>query len=386
MSLIYYITIGFLGLFFILESKFKVIEVENSISARKKYIIINWGIGIIVLILLAANRTGYDSKAYQRFFSFITVFGQSLNDYTYIFFGYLVYFVRNIFPTITYFEFQALICGILGYVAIKRLMPYILSLRIVLFLYLISGTIALDGLQFKNFIAVLFLLIAFPCLLQQNKKLKNTVEYTLLIIIASMFHFSFIIYCFFVLFIWIDNVKMENILKKMVVIGVVTFWVLFLFSNFLPGILASISKISILRKLSNYAAQFSGKRAIVPMVIYLFQIGVMYFCKKKNYLYPQKIKKFVDIVWLVNLELALLLPALLYANAAFRLFRNLYLVNFIVYSNFIVRLPRLSYKRIVVSIVVLILGLFIMVYPNILLNQKIDIIEGMLNGKFFLIR
>ena len=122
------------------------------------------------------------------------------------------------------------------------------------------------------------------------------------------------------------------------------------------------------------------------MVIYLFQIGVMYFCKKKNYLYPQKIKKFVDIVWLVNLELALLLPALLYANAAFRLFRNLYLVNFIVYSNFIVRLPRLSYKRIVVSIVVLILGLFITVYPNILLNQKIDIIEGMLNGKFFWIR
>lgn len=386
MSLIYYTGLIITGLFFVLESRYKSALSESGAIAKKKYIGVDIVLAFGIIILLSANRTGYDSISYQRFFSAINFENNNILDYSYVFFGYLIATIKKFIPNISYFEFQALVCLVMGYIAKKALDSYVLSFRGVCFLYLASGTIAMDGLQFKNFISVLFLLIGYSYVVKENRNVFCTCMYTLFIGIAVLFHFSFAIYLFLILFIWLDGKRADKISKVLLAVGVCSFMVLYFIPALLPGILNLIAKIPIFKKLLIYTLSFNGRRALPALFIYLFQIFFLQICKKESVKYKGKLKKITAITWYVNLAMGILLPSLLYANAAFRLFRNLYIINFIVFSNYIIQLPRLSKKRNIMSFIAVIVSIAVMIYPNFLLNQRIDIMEAMLKGKFFWLR
>ena len=340
MSLVYCIGLLLSSLWFLLESKWTRLNTEQSVYSKKRNLIINIVFGFILVVLISANREGYDSISYQRFFNYTSTSVMSL-DYTYVTFGKLIIWIKQIFPLITYFEFQALVSIVLGIVVKYRLNAYMLSFRIFCFFYLLSGTIAMDGLQFKNFVAVLFLMIAIPFLTRDGNNVRNTILYVLFIIIATLFHFSFAIYIFLVMIRWWDYERV---------------------------------------------AGYSGKRALVSFFLYFLQLAFMRICVKNSNKLTPDLEKFTRIIWTANLIMGIFLPGLLYANAGYRLFRNVYIVNFIVFSNHIVIMRRLSNNRIVTSIAIMVICLSILIYPNFLLRQNADVMGAMLNGKFFWIK
>lgn len=385
MSLVYCIGLLLSSLWFLLESKWTRLNTEQSVYSKKRNLIINIVFGFILVVLISANREGYDSISYQRFFNYTSTSVMSL-DYTYVTFGKLIIWIKQIFPLITYFEFQALVSIVLGIVVKYRLNAYMLSFRIFCFFYLLSGTIAMDGLQFKNFVAVLFLMIAIPFLTRDGNNVRNTILYVLFIIIATLFHFSFAIYIFLVMIRWWDYERVEKYAHIFVIIGFAAFSILYIVPSVLPRLLNIVAMLPYMSKLGQYVAGYSGKRALVSFFLYFLQLAFMRICVKNSNKLTPDLEKFTRIIWTANLIMGIFLPGLLYANAGYRLFRNVYIVNFIVFSNHIVIMRRLSNNRIVTSIAIMVICLSILIYPNFLLRQNADVMGAMLNGKFFWIK
>lgn len=385
MSLVYCLGLLLSSLWFLLESKWTQSYTEQSVYSKKRNFIINIVFGFILVVLIAANREGYDSISYQRFFNYTSTSVISF-DYTYVTFGKLIIWIKQIFPHITYFEFQAFVSILLGIVVKYRLNPYMLSFRIFCFFYLLSGTIAMDGLQFKNFVAVLFLMIAIPFLTKDGNNVRNTILYLLFIIIATLFHFSFAIYIFLIMIRWWDYEKVEKYAYIFVFVGFVAFSILYIVPSVLPRLANIVAVLPYMSKLTNYAAGYSGKRSLVSFFLYFLQLAFMRNCVRNSNKLTPELEKFTKIIWTANLIMGIFLPGLLYANAGYRLFRNVYIINFIVFSNYIVIMRRLSNTRIVTSIVIMVICLFILIYPNFLLRQNVDIMGAMLNGEFFWIK
>ena len=386
MTVIYYLGLTITGVYFLLESRFKKSLTEDTKLSKRKYLIANCILYIILLFLLSANRTGFDSRAYQRFFNSVYSWNTPIYDYTYFIFGKIIYVSKLLYADITYFEFQLIVCLLLGIIIKKKLNPYIFSFRIFSFFYLLSGTIAMDGMQFKNFIAVLFFLIATSYLVKENNNIKNSILYIIFVSISALFHFAFIIYLVLIVFKWWKYERVEKIGKVLVILGSFLFCCLYVFPVLLPKIVTTLSIIPILKKLSKYSLSFTGKSAFIPFFLYFIQLLFLKICVQKKADMPEKLDRFNRMVWIINLLMGIFLPGLLYANAAFRLFRNIYILNFIVYSNRIVRLARLSNERMIYSIIGIAICLIILIYPNILLNQSVDIMDAMLNGKYFWIK
>jgi len=333
---------------------------------------------------MSSNREGYDSISFQRFFSYdIGLDGEVVWDYTYVTFGYLVYVVKNLFYDISYFQFQVLIMLLLGFLCFRYLRCFILSFRGVCFLYLFSGTFAMDGLQFKNFISVLIFIIAFVTLINNENTIRSITFYILLIAISALFHFSFVVYLPFMFSRFISYEKIEKYANKMMIIGIVAFALLFFFSSLLPILLQLIATIPILEKLFNYVDSFNGARSIPPMLLYFLQLFILKQCNNGSRRLPEELLRFEKFVLLLNLMIGFLLPGLLYANAAYRLFRNIYILNFIVMTNWIMTMKRLGQKRIMCSLLVMIMTLGILVYPNFLLKQYEDILKPVLYGCYY---
>ena len=90
-----------------------------------------------LLILLTANRTGYDARNYQMFYKYIALHKKNPWDYSYKFYSKLTMFFQLYLKNRTYFEFQAIILVIIGCFMVPRINRLSLSYPMVVFLYLL---------------------------------------------------------------------------------------------------------------------------------------------------------------------------------------------------------------------------------------------------------
>lgn len=332
-----------------------------------------------LLILLTANRTGYDARNYQMFYKYIALHKKNPWDYSYKFYSKLTMFFQLYLKNRTYFEFQAIILVIIGCFMVPRINRLSLSYSMVVFLYLISGVFASDGMQFKNFIAVCFLIMALE-FLQRGQGAIGIVKYIILIGIACLFHFSCVIY--FVLPV-VKNSFFQRIRVVFPVIGLI-FYIVFLFGGqeLLSVFLPIISKVPGLSKLAGYANSFAGARSLVPVMLYFIGLILLYLCRYNRKILPKKLSDYNNLITNIWILMGIFLPTLAFANAPYRFYRNLYIPIFIVISNYLVSLRGISQKKSISSLFVLVYVLSIFLYP-IALGQARDIYAGIFDGTLF---
>lgn len=336
-------------------------------------------LAISVLILMTANRLGYDVLNYTRFFLHVKNTHINPFDYTYEFLSRVVIFVSSLFTDITYPKFQALLLTILGsFLIFPILKKYSVSTAGVISLYILSGSYAIDGMQFKNFIAVSFLLFAIYVLLNGGR--MSLPLYYIVLMIAILFHFSFTIYLFLPL---IRTHYIKNSSTIFPIIGMMTYLFFFFMSPVASALLMILSRLPFLSKLAIYATQSASYRSLVAVGIYLMVLFLLEYCRRYQEFLTNKTKYLLTSILLVWRMLGLVVPFLYFANAPFRLYRNLFILIFIVIVNTILELPVMSRARLKIIFSSLAVIGIIYYYP-ILLGQYIDVYYPVIDsGMYF---
>ncbi len=344
----------------------------------------------IIILLMTANRTGYDADAYTRFFNLVKSTKMNPYDYTYDAFYRVELCILPFYPKLTYPEFHALLLLVTGlfcvYPVIKK---YSVDPAVVLSLYVLSGTFAADGMQSKNFVAVCILVATFYFYSDYDKKKWHIFAYYICLFLAMLFHFSFAIYVFL-------PVTKTNRFRKygriFPVIGGMLYFIFLYGGGFTTAIVTYISRIQFLSKAENYGMGRAGIRSLVPFTIYFAILTALYYFtgeKRNQALFrtvesDEKRKNLASIAMDVRYIwelMGLFLPVLIYANATYRFYRNLYIPVFIVITNSVLSIKNKNRRKIGI---ILLLGVAfaIFIYP-ILLRQHIDIYESILKGYWF---
>ena len=332
----------------------------------------------IVLVGMSANRGVGDVRSFIAFYNHVRNYSENPWDYTYELFAWITGAFLKVFPNTTFFEFRAaLILAVwIGiYFFYKK---YTYRFESLFFLYLLSGTFIHDGAQIKNFDAVAFLIYGLNFLIHTEKKYLGL--YYMFAITAVFFHFSFFIYLFLpiVKLRWFQRIK-----KGIPILGGGVYVIFFIGGTALTDvILRALSYLPMMGKLNFYLTSYSGKRSLVLFLIYYIALYSLYRCRFGISLLDEKKAKLLNLTYDIWLLMGSMLPFLIYANAAYRLFRNLYIPIFIVISNYVVTIPRFSKKRVCVSGMILCFIFSIFIQP-ILFGQWIDTYQPLIDGDFF---
>lgn len=134
---------------------------------------------------------------------------------------------KSIGFTYQQFLFIYELCGIIiGLTVIKRITD---NYHYVLAMYLMTA-VFMDTNQIRNFMAYMLLALALTYLAE-----KRNLIYEILVIIASLFHISSVLFVLFPLFIWIFNSK-KNWMKLYVTIIFALCLMIFINGNKIPGL------------------------------------------------------------------------------------------------------------------------------------------------------
>ena len=332
---------------------------------------------LIILIGMSASRGG-DVRSFIAFYNYIAEYSKNPWDYTYELFSKIALVFLKLWTNSTYFEFRAVLILLIWVGVFFFYKEYIYSFKILFFLYLFSGTFMHDGAQIKNYVAVAFLLYGLTFLF--NDKLKSLILYYIFVTVAVLFHFSFLVYLLIPLVKthWFKCVK-----KGIPILGGGIYAIFFWGGTGLTGtVLRALSYLPMMDKLNTYLTSYSGKRSLVLVFIYYTGLYAIYRCRFGRFLLDEKKAKLLNLIYDSWLLMGIMLPFLIYANAAYRLFRNLYIPSFMVMSNYIVSIPRLSKKRLCVSGIILCFVLLLCIQP-ILFGQWFDTYQLLIDGYFF---
>lgn len=379
MSIIILVALLLSFIYFIYSEK----EEYNVWAGRLKLYPIGRGfITSIILFLLvigmSANRGIGDVAAFRSFYNHIKLYSYNPWDYTYELFAKMTDIFTNIVPEATFFEYHAVLVFICWIAIIIFYKKYVYRFNIVFFFYFLSGVFAHDGGQIKNFISVALLICGLVFLFDNNK--KNICLYYIFVSVAILVHFSFIIY----FLLPIVKTKWFQLNRKIFpIIGGIIYIVLLISGTTITGsILRLLSNLPMLAKLNSYATAYAEVRSLVPVAIYYIVLYVFYCLKfYKSGMDTEKVK-LLDTIYNVWLFMGAFLPFLVYANAVYRLYRNLYIPILAAMSNVVVCIPRFTRKRICISGTVLIF-VFAVFLHTIVMGQWVDAFLPIIQGDYF---
>lgn len=371
-----FMVVCFAAYILIPQIKFKTTRVEFGLDKLYTSILF-----IFLVLLMTANRTGYDAVSYKRFYDWAYIKGINIGDYTYGLLYRIIEVFRNITTGITYYEFHAIVLVISMLLLILPVLNrYTKHISYVVLMYVASGVFASDGIQFKFFIAVSFLLAGINFLFQSDK--KGIIFFYLLTTIAVLFHFSMSIFYFLPL---IKTTWYKRISRSLPVIGFILYALMFGFSKPFSAILALLAAyIPILAKLSVYISQSAGIRSIYPVFIYcIILLWLEYTNKETSYLSERTQSFRIDVLYVWR-YVGLFLPTLYVANASYRIYRALLILIFILACEIIMELNLKKIgKEFIINVIIVYFIVFVIFYYTIVLGFEYDVYMPILDNLFF---
>lgn len=352
---------------------------NKKLAIRIKYILVGLFLLFVVIVGMCANRMQADARAYNGFFSYVKIYGLNPWDYTYTLFSYITRIFVFVFPNLSVYEYRALICLTGWIIIIYGYSKYSTSLNSVLLLYLMSFLFAHDGAQIKNFLALSMVLSAISFYIGHSK--CYLIKFYVIMGIAVLLHFS----CFVYLFIPLVGTRwFKSNGKIFPVIGVAIYFIFYLIGVPITSfVLARITSIvPILSKAGVYSEYYSGKRSLVFVVIYFLSYFLLLQCRQSIYLLSEEKKSFFNQTFDIWNYMGAILPFLIYANAAYRLFRNLIILVFVCVTNSLLCYSRFSHRRLNFTLIALALVFSIILQP-ILFNSSVDVFFPIFSGNFF---
>lgn len=259
----------------------------------------------------------------------------------------------------TYNQFR-LIISIVGYLLIiNTLNRYVKFKNYILMLYLIYPFIN-DAIQIRNFLSISIVIFVFRYLIDDSK--RGGIKYLIGIIAASFIHKVSIIYLTF-LFLKYFNIK------KFKIIAIYTSCILTIlaYTDIYPSIIRIFtSEVRIL----DYFTRRTTDGMIVVVAVFLLFYGVFKIMynecfrniDKAEVLFKNKevYEKFLDLIYKINIMMFFIIPLMVYNFNFIRIYRNILVLNYIIYVNAI--LINRSNKRLFLEYIILSVGFVLFLF------------------------
>lgn len=180
----------------------------------------------------------------------------------------------------------------------------------------------IDIIQIRNYMATIFLLIAI-CFLHEKKKNASII----VVLIASTFHLSFALYLpFIVLYGSSRYVKIRDYYKKISVVFLITYATFYLLNILGINVLGKILRQFIFfDRYSVYATTRTRFGSIIYVGLYFLTLWCIYNDRQKE---SQVLFDWDSIISNLNLYISIILPLLVINTNAYRLLRNLNIINY----------------------------------------------------------
>lgn len=299
-------------------------------SARYKNVKwISFGSILLVTLIWAGNLVGPDIENY--FFQYKNISLRINSNSVEIVYNFLMKLFSSSGVSFYYFRYIMCIIG-LG-IIFYSLSKFNINIHGIFVAYLCCQFF-LDGIQFRNFLALPFLIIA---LVVMSKKVKHwKLIFLLLILFATLIHESFLAYLCFLL-VPDDTTFKSKIIKTHATIAIILCVVLFVFRKYLSIIVNLISTVD-----SDKAMSYSEVATnLGPLICFALQVVAILF-SLYNYKKMVRIQKYYDgdtefevrleiskrILWM-NIIALYLLPFTMVQLTFYRLIRNIVLINYV---------------------------------------------------------
>ncbi len=340
---------------------------------------------LVLGIIMGANIKNPDTFIYEKYIYYNNEF--FAKDFG---FGILVQLFKNF--NLTYYHLKMFVT-IVGFILINHtLKRYIKDYKFLLFLYIIYPFFY-DVVQVRNFLAMSIFIFALPYLLEKSK--SGNIKYIISILIAATMQKTALVY---LPIIFINKLEKKKFIKAILIIVI--------FISILISIVKPIFNVFVnilINNISMYLDGISSKLVISTnygwIIQWIIQFMNYYFVTtsfkyiKEEYetenmsVSASKNIKFTQLIININLYMFIFLPLYILTPTFNRIPRNIYLLNFIVYSFvYNIRNKKNKYNRLVYCIILSHIVFYILQY--VILNQTYftEMVQPILNENwiFFL--
>ncbi|MGI1729378.1 EpsG family protein [Streptococcus uberis] len=299
---------------------------------------------IFIYILLAGyrNNSGLsgDMKNLQFEYNYFLRTGLSIYER-----GYKLFMILGKMLNLDFFTWRSFVIFIALSLIIASILKYSSNPHFVVALYLLFLIIP-SAEQLRNFLALSFLQLGLSqYYYDKHSKFKKNITLLILILIAGSIHSLFLSYLVILIFNNLSN-KQIKIISTLVLLFCV---LIFINNNHIPGF-SIISSYFSESRISNYLNQQIRYGFLLYMSLHLLSIILLSYFNNLNI--NSTPSSPISKIFYLNYSLVFFFPLLMVDGTFIRIFRNILLINYFSYADFLEENRYHSKKFIFVIIVV----------------------------------
>ncbi|RAO99013.1 hypothetical protein PW5551_06570 [Petrotoga sp. 9PW.55.5.1] len=223
----------------------------------------------------------------------------------------------------------------------------------------------MDSEQLRNFIAFIIIFVSLDLL--KSKKLVHRILLFALILFSGTFHIAFL---FYIPLIFI-NIHKNRIVIFLVLVSIITFFIAIMNNNTIPfiGLLTNMVSND---EIVFYLNLKTNLGYLLPVTLHLINLFMIIW--SKNILSSSEFKdtkyyRLTDIILYINFIGIIYFPTLLLSLTFYRLLRNIFIINLIVYSNTIY-VFRKNILKYLIYLFFVFLNMFLWFYFDLIFTTK----------------
>lgn len=339
---------------------------------------------VLLALLAAAPRVGYDTRSFQFMFdSYADNLSKVAPDFVrltpYIFLMRLFY----LFGIHNLYAFKFLVVFILLLLLEHRSKRITSNFSMWIFFYACS-LFTLDAIQFRNYIALCLLMLAYSYLLEGG--MHNDIKFCIIMLFAVMIHITFIVYFTLLIAKYADN-KISRYAKPFV-IGCIGFIIACYFFRPILDVLTFVPRLFLDKYFLHFFADQAKLGFVLVFVIYVAFVLMLFYISKRYKRIDDgtaEIEKHKKELAIILNEMVLLFPLMvlcLYSVSIERFLRNLIVICLFSMCNYIQDCQNYLERR-NLKIALFLICTYVFVYQNYLTGPASDIVEAVLKGKLF---
>lgn len=267
---------------------------------------------------------GPDYLSYLKQYQNSSLGSLSVGDFGYNFFSLVFSQILGL----TFIQFRAFYYAI-GYILLgKFLWKYTNKPNKILLLYTII-LMPVDVVQIRNFMAMMILLYSFIFFFK-----KQIIYQLLTILIASLFHITFILYLIIPIIYLLD---INNLYKNAIQIIIIIFigmLIVELGRNFAQQQISIIAEQFVMQENIVYFQKITNMGHWLYWGYQIFILFLLYIIRP-NILYNKNQNSFYKLLFATNIILTIYFPLFLFNNNFLRIYRNILMLNLVNFENLI---------------------------------------------------
>ena len=313
-----------------------IINILLLFSRRKNNFVVLISICYLIAMYFWSTKSGDYQNNYENYM-YHTQFDQLEIGYT-----TLIGFFNSLGTD--FIVFQGIICSICLITTIYIFGKFSRNYHLFFSIYLIYQCFY-DMDTLKNYIARVFLFIAIYYLIKNRK-----IYYIVFVLIGCLFHRSLLLY----LPLCIINYNFIKYNRVKLFIGLIVFSIVLVYIIVhVPNVFDFLTRIKALENIAPKIKTYFSTSSRITFIVYYFLhcLNLVFLvANKKSF---EHYAKLYNIIFILDIYVMISFPLIIINNVFFRIFNNLYLINYVAYAVVLSETNSYAYRKKILEIMLI---------------------------------